>query len=219
MDPKSGEWFVCTACGSPIHMEVYNSSPQNNGTIAEGHLICTSCARRFPIVRSIPRFVPSEEYASTFGYQWNSFNRLQLDRHMGNNLSRERFFATTRWPTRLGGQRILEAGCGMGRFTQIALEAGADVFSFDLSNAVEANFKNNGSSGRVHIFQASIYEIPLRREFFDKIFCMGVLQHCPDVRNAFLSLVPFLRSGGEIVIDVYQRPTGVFPPLKYWVRS
>jgi SAM-dependent methyltransferase len=106
----------------------------------------------------------------------------------------------------------------MGRFTQIALETGAEVFSFDLSNAVEANFKNNGDSARVNIFQASIYQIPLRRESFDKIFCMGVLQHCPDVRGAFMSLVPYLRPGGEIAIDVYQRHTGLFPPLKYWVR-
>jgi hypothetical protein len=47
---------------------------------------------------------------------------------------------------------------------------------------------------------------------------MGVLQHCPDVRAAFMSLVPFLRPGGEIVIDVYQKHTGLIPPLKYWAR-
>ena len=220
MDPKLIECFTCTKCGSPLRAEA-SSCPRNGGAISkdtEGELICASCARRFPLVRSIPRFVPSEEYAESFGYQWNRFDRLQLDRHMGNDLSRERFFATTQWPARMDGQRILEAGCGMGRFTQIALETGAEVFSFDLSNAVEANFRNNGSSSRAHIFQASIYEIPLRREFFDKIFCMGVLQHCPDVRGAFLSLVPYLRPGGQIVIDVYRRHTGVFPPLKYWVR-
>ena len=194
------------------------SSALNNGTIAEGQFVCASCARTFPIVRSMPRFVPGEEYAQTFGYQWNRFDQLQLDRHMGNDLSRERFFVTTQWPARMDGQRILEAGCGMGRFTQIALETGAEVFSFDLSNAVEANFKNNGGSARVNIFQASIYQIPLRRESFDKIYCMGVLQHCPDVREAFMSLVPFIRPGGEIVIDCYQRHTGLFPSLKYWVR-
>ncbi len=166
----------------------------------------------------MPRFVPSEEYAQTFGYQWNRFDTLQLDRHMGNDLSRERFFVTTQWPARMEGQRVLEAGCGMGRFTQIALETGAEVFSFDLSNAVEANFKNNGDSARGNIFQASLYQIPLRRESFDKIYCMGVLQHCPDVREAFMSLVPYIRPGGEIVIDVYERHTGLFPPLKYWVR-
>ena len=217
MDAKFAEWFACTKCGSALRLEV-SPSFQNNGTVAAGQLVCTSCGHSFPIVRSMPRFVPSEEYAETFGYQWNHFDKLQLDRHMGNDLSRERFFVTTQWPARMEGQRILEAGCGMGRFTQIALETGAEVFSFDLSNAVEANFKNNGASSRVNIFQASIYEIPLRHELFDKIYCMGVLQHCPDVRKAFMSLVPYLRPGGEIVIDCYQRHTGLFPPLKYWAR-
>lgn len=210
-------WLRCTACGAPLLAES-TSSAQNNGTIAEGRLVCTSCGRTFPVVRSIPRFVPSEDYAHSFGYQWNTFDKTQLDSHMGNDLSRERFYATTLWPQRMDGQVILEAGCGMGRFTQIALETGAEVFSFDLSNAVEANLRNNGDSPRVRIVQASIYEIPLRKGSFDKIFCMGVLQHCPDVRAAFMSLVPFLRTGGEIVIDVYQRHTGLFPPLKYWAR-
>ncbi len=217
MNLESVEWLRCIACGAPLRAESA-STAENNGIVTEGKLICTSCGRVFPIVRSIARFVPSEGYAHSFGYQWNYFDKTQLDSHMGNDLSRERFFATTQWPQKMDGQVILEAGCGMGRFTQIALETGAELFSFDLSNAVEANLRNNGDSGRVHIVQASIYEIPFRKESFDKVFCMGVLQHCPDVRTAFMSLVPFLRPDGEIVIDVYHKHTGLFPPLKYWAR-
>jgi SAM-dependent methyltransferase len=216
MNSSSVECLRCIACGAPLRAE--SASAIENGEIHQGQLICTSCGRVFPIVRSIARFVPSEDYAHSFGYQWNFFDKTQLDSHMGNDLSRERFFATTQWPNKMDGQQILEAGCGMGRFTQIALETGAEVFSFDLSNAVEANLRNNGDSGRVQIVQASIYEIPFPKESFDKVFCMGVLQHCPDVRAAFMNLVPFLRPGGEIVIDVYQKHTGLFPPLKYWAR-
>jgi 2-polyprenyl-3-methyl-5-hydroxy-6-metoxy-1,4-benzoquinol methylase len=217
MNLKLVEWLRCIGCGAPLRAEP-SSHAEKNGSIGEGKLICTSCGREFPIVRSLARFVPSEDYAHSFGYQWNYFDKTQLDSHMGNDLSRERFFATTQWPQKMEDQVILEAGCGMGRFTQIALETGAEVVSFDLSNAVEANLRNNGDSGRVQIVQASIYEIPLRKESFDKVFCMGVLQHCPDVRAAFMSLVPFLRPGGEIVIDVYQKHSGLFPPLKYWAR-
>jgi SAM-dependent methyltransferase len=211
------ERLRCIACGAALRARLDSTEPPN-GNIVEGQLICTSCGRSYPVVRSIPRFVPSEGYAHSFGYQWNYFDKTQLDSHMGNDLSRERFFATTKWPQKMEGQLILEAGCGMGRFTQIALETGAEVFSFDLSNAVEANLRNNSDSDRVHIIQASIYEIPLPKGTFDKVFCMGVLQHCPDVRAAFMSLVPFLGSGGEIVIDVYQKHTGWVPPLKYWAR-
>jgi SAM-dependent methyltransferase len=214
---KSLDWFRCVGCGSPLREDLAGA-PQENGNLAEGQLTCTSCQRVFPIVRSIPRFVSDEGYAHNWGYQWNLFEKTQLDSFAGNRMSHERFFATTHWPANMEGQVILEAGCGMGRFTEVALETGAEVFSFDLSNSVEANFRNNGRSDRVHIFQASIYEIPLKKESFDKIFCMGVLQYCPDVRRAFLSLVPFLRPGGEIVVDCYEKHAGLLPPLKYWVR-
>src|SRR5207245_5979702 len=84
----------------------------------EGQLRCTQCPATFPILRSMPRFVSSDEYAASFGYQWNQFDKLQLDKFMRNDLSRERFYATTGWPEHLEGQRVLEAGCGMGRFNQ-----------------------------------------------------------------------------------------------------
>ena len=46
---------------------------------------------------------------------------------------------------------------------------------------------------------------------------MGVLQFCPDVEGAFRSMLPFLRPGGEIVVDVYEKASGL-PPLKTFVR-
>jgi SAM-dependent methyltransferase len=187
------------------------------GEIQAGRLECTTFRQTFPILRGIPRFVSSESYAASFGFEWNRFPTLQLDKVMHNDLSRRRFYATTGWPTQLKGQRVLEAGCGAGRFTQIVLETGADVFSFDLRNAVEAARVNNDGAPNFHLFQADIYRVPLKEGTFDKVFCMGVLQHCPDVKGAFLSLAPYLRDGGEIVIDVYEN-RGRVPKLKYWVR-
>jgi SAM-dependent methyltransferase len=209
--------LACPKCGACLRLVRPATLPALDTDIEEGLLECTGCQASHPILRSMPRFVPSEMYAASFGFQWNKFPTLQVDSVMKNNLSRTRFFATTGWPERLDGQRVLEAGCGSGRFTQLVLDAGAEVFSFDLSSAVEAAYGNNQSAPNLHVFQASIFEIPLRKAMFDKIFCMGVIQHCPDPRKAFLSLVPFLRPGGEIVIDVYAK-TGFPPPLKYWVR-
>jgi SAM-dependent methyltransferase len=211
------EMFVCLKCGSPLYVASVTSEATETSGIIEGMLECRARRHRTPIVRSVARFVPSESYASSFGFQWNRFDRLQFDRHMNNDLSRDRFYKTTGWPERMEGQKVLEAGCGAGRFTDLALETGAEVFSFDLSSAVEAAWRNNAGSSRLTLFQASIYEVPLRKESFDKIFCMGVLQHCPDVGGAFRSLLPFLRPGGEIVIDVYEKKRGL-PPLKYMAR-
>jgi SAM-dependent methyltransferase len=215
--PDALAMFACLKCGGGLKIAQAGSQDPANGEIAEGQLACTSCGNEIPVVRNLPRFVPTESYAASFGFQWNRFDRIQVDKFMHNDLSRDRFYATTGWPPKLEGQRILEAGCGSGRFTQLALETGADVYSFDLSMAVESARRNNAGAPNLTIFQGSIYEIPLRQGVFDKIFCMGVLQHCPDVAAAFRNLLPFLKPGGEIVIDVYEKPHG-FPPLKYLVR-
>jgi SAM-dependent methyltransferase len=209
--------FACLKCSGNLLVSSVTHEDANSGEIVEGSLSCENCHTTVPVLRNLARFVPTESYASSFGFQWNRFDRIQVDRVMNNDLSRDRFYKTTDWPELMEGQRILEAGCGSGRFTDLALETRAEVFSFDLSSAVEAAWRNNAGSRRLTVFQASIYEIPLRKESFDKIFCMGVLQHCPDVRGAFRSLLPFLRPGGEIVIDVYEKKPG-FPKLKYIAR-
>ena len=184
--------------------------------IVEGQLACPENHTSAPIVRGIPRFVTSESYAANWGFQWNRFDQIQIDSVMANDLSRDRFYKTTGWSSRMEGQRILEVGCGAGRFTQLALETGAEVVSFDLSSSVDVALRNNPGQSRWTVFQGSIYDIPLRKNSFDKIFCMGVLQFCPDVEGAFRSMLPFLRPGGEIVVDVYERSK--FPPLKTFVR-
>jgi SAM-dependent methyltransferase len=210
-------YLECPNCQGTLSLLGHSLSGRGVGEIEEGTLNCTQCRTTYPIVRSLPRFVPDDNYAASFGFQWNKFPTLQVDSVMRNDLSRKRFYDCTRWPRQLPGERILEAGCGGGRFTSLALETGAEVFSFDLSSAVDAAHENNRNTPQLHIFQASIYRLPLRKGLFDKIFCMGVIQHCPDPKKAFLSLLPFLRPSGVIVIDVYSK-AGFPPPLKYWAR-
>lgn len=48
--------------------------------------------------------------------------------------------------------------------------------------------------------------MPFKKNFFDRLFCFGALQHTPNVEKAFLSLPPFLKPGGKLVVDVYRKP-------------
>lgn len=82
---------------------------------------------------------------------------------------------------------------------------------------MDANIVSNGVQENFHLFQADIYHIPLRKASFDKIFCFGVLQHCPNPKKAFLSLIPYLKSGGEIAIDIYDLSFRTFVNPKYWL--
>lgn len=174
--------------------------------------------RDAPIVRGVPRFISSEEYASSFGLQWTRHAKAQLDSTTGRLISRGRFFGVTGWPERMEGERILEAGCGAGRFTEVLAATGADVYSFDLSQAVEANHANHGHLPNVHIFQASIDAIPFTLGQFDRVCCLGVLQHTPDPSAAFRALAAQVRPGGEIAIDVYRKDLAALLQWKYILR-
>ena len=141
---------------------------------------------KFPIRKNIPRFCDEQNYTTSFGYQWNTFREIQLDSKSKTDLSLQRFYATTDWnPVRLEKENVLEVGSGAGRFTEVFLNSTNGLLhSIDLSNAVEANIKKNkNNSRRLRIAQASIYEIPFANNIFDKIFCLGVLQHIRIFRN------------------------------------
>lgn len=170
-----------------------------------GALVSDS-GRRFPIVKGIPRFVPEDNYAQAFGRQWNRFPRTQLDSHTGLSLSEGRLVRCMRGELAgLAGKRILEAGAGAGRFTEILLKHGAVVHSFDYSNAVEANAENNGGHPELTLIQADIRKIPFPRASYDYVVCLGVLQHTPDPEESIRCLWEMVKPGGVLVIDHYRR--------------
>lgn len=178
--------------------------------VNHGDRLIDELGNSVPLVNGAFRFVPMNNYSSNFGFQWNLFGELQVDRLSGNTLTSERFFKATEWkPEDLKGKNVLEAGCGAGRFTSVVMqETEANLYSFDYSNSVEANFKTNGPSDRLHLFQASIYEMPFAENSFDYIFCFGVLQFTPDPLAAIDALVRVLKPGGQLVVDFF--------PVKGW---
>jgi SAM-dependent methyltransferase len=126
----------------------------------------------------------------------------------------------------LQGRLMLEAGCGAGTFTEFAVATKATVLSFDLSEGgVRANYRKNGHHKNLLIVQADIFNIPAKHDFFDHIYCFGVLQHTPDPKAAFLNLCHYLKTGrGRIATDIYTMPPANHPyePLwksKYRMRS
>ena len=161
---------------------------------------------RFPIRNGIPRFVPDEAYTASFGRQWQWYQDVQTESETSVRLTRERFFAGTGWsPEDLRDSLVLEAGCGAGRFTQVLLDAGARVCSFDFSDAVDACRTTVGSRPDHVLAQGDIFQAPFPEHAFDKVFCYGVLQHTPDPEGAFASLLRHVKPGGEIAFDVYRK--------------
>jgi SAM-dependent methyltransferase len=189
-----------------------------NGRVKDGYLIEPMSGNKFPIINFIPRFVMLNNYADNFGFEWNMHDRTQYDESSGFNASKDRFENETKWGNNLSNDIILEAGSGSGRFTKHALETGAMVISFDYSNAVEANYKSNGQSENLLLIQASIFEMPFEVAYFDRVFCLGVLQHTPSPRKAFQNIVRSIKKGGYICSDIYLKGIGYYTSPKYVIR-
>ena len=187
-----------------MHIEFINPFSQHALTVSDNGL-SENDKVIFPLKNGVYQIASDDNYTENFGFQWNRFAATQIDKISALDISRQRFFAETGWDKEdLTGKNILEVGSGAGRFSQIVLDfTNAELYSVDYSNAVEANYKNNGPNKRLNLFQASIYELPFAPGQFDKVFCFGVLQHTPDVEKSVKALVDMVRPGGELVVDFY----------------
>jgi len=217
MRPDLLSLLACPNCSGDLAIDA--TSRAENGRIETGALRCAGCGGTYEVKGFIPRFVPKENYAGSFGFQWNRFRNTQLDSHSGVPISRERFYASTGWKRDdLKGRLLLDAGCGAGRFAEVALEAGARVVAMDYSSAVEACRANLSQFDSLDVVQADIFHLPFQRDRFDRIYSLGVLQHTPDPKSAFQALRAPLRPGGDLAVDVYPKMLRNVFWSKYWVR-
>ena len=196
-----------TSPARPFNTDFRQFRDPRNGTelIHDGDALVAPDGTRYPIVDHIPRFVPAGNYADDFGAQWNRFPRTQLDSHTGLSLTRDRLARCLRGELdQVKGKRVLEAGSGAGRFSEVLLQAGADLHSFDFSGAVSANALNNGHSPNLTLAQGDVRCPPYPAESYDYVICLGVIQHTPDPEQTIAALWRMVKPGGRLVIDHYR---------------
>ncbi len=217
MQTKLLEVLACPKCQGELSCAP--SEVDSGGSIETGELECRACHATYPIEAGIPRFVPKENYASSFGYQWNSFKAEQIDSINGTRLSEKRFYAETTWTKEwLEGKWVLDVGCGAGRFLDVVSKNGCDVVGVDLSNAVDAARVTLRDRKNVHLVQASIYELPFKPGVFDGCYCIGVIQHTPDPQRSLAALPKVLKKGGRIALSIYERNRWTLLNTKYLIR-
>ena len=200
--------------GAPLRLEVTRGDDE---TVEEGALV--SATKRYPITGGIPRFVEPDNYAASFGKQWNAFREVQLDSANGASYSRRRFDAEVGWTDDdLRGKWLLDAGCGAGRFAEVSAARGANLVALDLSSAVDAAAKTLARFPNADVVQGSILDPPFRRGAFDFCYCIGVIQHTPDPPRAIRTLVDAVRPGGAFAFTMYGRRWYTKLYAKYLVR-
>jgi SAM-dependent methyltransferase len=208
--------MTATAVGHPLYE--YLRCPKCQGVLAQqaDGLHC-GCGSTWPVLRSVPRFVPSDAYVASFSFEWNTHKTTQLDSQRGDSMTADTLRVKTGLtPEAVRGKLVLDAGMGTGRFSQVMSSWGARVIGADLSLAVEAARENLGGRDDVLVTQADIGRLPFAPGTFDFIVSIGVLHHTPDTRAHFQALVPLLKPGGTICIWVYP-DQGVYLTRARWI--
>ena len=209
----------CPATGKSLKLEIGWLAGIEEDEVETGWLTTENGSHRYPIHQGVVRFVPEDNYASNFGMQWNRFARTQLDSYSGHPISADRFWNATGWqPQDIKGKWVLDVGCGSGRFAEVALEAGAKVVALDYSTAVDACYANLKHHPNLNVVQGDVYALPFQAEVFPYVYSLGVLQHTPDVKAAFMALPPMLVSGGSLVVDFYWNRLRTMLNPKYALR-
>ncbi len=205
--------------GSPLRLRATRSL---GGRVEEGSLVSETTGRIYPILRGIPRFVSpkdNDNYTGSFGRQWNLFRGVQLDSATERGYSRGRFDDETRWTAAdLDGKWVLDAGCGAGRFAEVAASRGANLVALDYSSAVEAVAKTLFSFPRADVVQGDLLSPPFRPGAFDFAYCIGVAQHTPDPAAAVRGVLSCVRRDGRFSFTIYARQPWTRFSGKYLVR-
>jgi SAM-dependent methyltransferase len=94
--------------------------------------------------------------------------------------------------------KVLEAGCGTGRFVQSLRESGAKVFGVDASTGMLAQAAARlGTKGLV-VGRAN--DLPFAPATFDLVCCVNAIHHFDDPHAFVLDAAPLLQPGGVLAI-------------------
>ena len=133
-------------------------------------------------------------------------------------MTRHEFVAQTGIePRALAGKRVLDAGCGGGRFVAVLAREGVQVVGVDLDFVGLQQSRDHLRRGAAaHFVQGDLFQLPFRPACFDFIYSLGVLHHTPDPPAAFAALIALLKPGGEIAIWTY--PKSEITPISNVIR-
>ena len=124
-------------------------------------------------------------------------------------------------PAQIAGQRVLEVGCGMGKYLKVASEHAAEVIGMDLSDSLQRAQHETRDRPNVHLVQGDILYPPLRRQSMDFVYSVGVLHHTPDCHRAFLRCASLVAPGGLLAVWLYPAdPTpGSYAEWAHWLQD
>ena len=97
----------------------------------------------------------------------------------------------------LRGRRVLDVGCGKGRFARVfqEQEPAAEIWGLDISEEM-LRFVPRG----IHTRAGSMTEIPFADGFFDAAYATESLEHAVEIEKAVGEICRVVKPGGRIAI-------------------
>lgn len=104
------------------------------------------------------------------------------------------------------GKRVLDAGCGSGRFLARLVERGALCVGVDLSRASLMIAAKRAYESDPLLLQAELSALPFKSETFDRVLCANVFHALlvrQDALKALKELGRVLKRGGSLVLTTF----------------
>jgi len=102
-----------------------------------------------------------------------------------------------------GCKRILDAGCGNGRYSRFLLrhaDPDALITAFDYSQGMLERARDRLRTDRVTQAAADLTRLPYADGTFDAVVCGWVLEHLPDPRPGLQELARVMQPGGKLLL-------------------
>ena len=106
------------------------------------------------------------------------------------------------------GKRVIDVGCGLGRWSHGLASMGATVTSFDQSDAgIEATRALCQSYADHRAIRCDLLvRADLPSETFDLVYCFGVCHHTADMILALEHVLSLVKPGGRVFLMLYGYP-------------
>ncbi len=164
---------------------------------------------------------PQDVTATHYGHLWGGFSPAHYFDE-ATALLGARFERNSLDLSRAASQRVLDAGCGGGRYSVALKRLGfADVVGLDWSTqgiAVANARVAEAQIAGVRYVQGDVLNLPFADGEFDVVFSNGVLHHTYDTKRGLDEMRRVMKPGGLGWLYLYHRPGGIDRLVHYIAR-
>ena len=119
------------------------------------------------------------------------------------------------------GKRVVEVGCGTGRFSIEMAKRGAIVTALDpaieMLARVDEKIRNIPIKGTIKLINGSGYNLPFGDNQFDGCICLNVLNHLRDWDKVFSEIHRVVKPDGFFIMN-FTNMLSLYFPVALWVN-